>query len=380
VRLPSPIRRLLEPAERFINPLPLLRGGVLPLRKLVVNGLDVLRCLPTANRPARLQLESSAVCNLRCVMCTYETMKRKRGLLSLDNFKYIYDQVVPPYLDLTGFGEPFMNRDIFEMIRYAKARGSIVKINTNGTVLDNEIRKGIISSGLDFLAISIDSPRKQDYEKIRVNADFDEMVRDTKALVRERRRSRRRRPDIISTMVVTTDNFEQVGEMVKFSADEIGIEPVFQIVHSFDRRELERLGLPGLHAEAASAMEDALALARERGLRRTAGNLQANIAVLRRQRDLSQSPCYMPWFTSYITWDGDLLPCCFFYDAQIKFGNVLEEPFMKIWNGPAYRAFREACRHSRPGNLICRNCDIDFAAAAGLRAAARRLLPFMRIA
>ena len=66
----------------------------------------------------------------------------------------------------------------------------------------------------------------------------------------------------------------------------------------------------------------------------------------------------MPWHNCYITWEGDVVPCCYFYDKQICFGNVFKEGFDDIWNNDKYKRFRQAIASSRDFK-ICQTCRND---------------------
>ncbi len=66
----------------------------------------------------------------------------------------------------------------------------------------------------------------------------------------------------------------------------------------------------------------------------------------------------MPWHNCYVTWEGDVVPCCYFYDNQISFGNVLDKPFAEIWNNDKYKKFRGTMAKSRD-QPICQTCRND---------------------
>ena len=69
------------------------------------------------------------------------------------------------------------------------------------------------------------------------------------------------------------------------------------------------------------------------------------------------SPCYLPWYAPLVTWDGFMAPCDFFCDKEYVFGNVFEEPFMKVWNSEAAQEFRKQLVKKRVG--ICKTCGVD---------------------
>jgi len=95
-------------------------------------------------------------------------MKRNRGFISFEKFKRIYDQVGPPYLNLTGYTDSFLNKDIFKMMKYAKRKGSFVKMDTNASIMDEERIQNTVASGIDAISISIDGSNQKIYGKIRV--------------------------------------------------------------------------------------------------------------------------------------------------------------------------------------------------------------------
>jgi radical SAM protein with 4Fe4S-binding SPASM domain len=72
------------------------------------------------------------------------------------------------------------------------------------------------------------------------------------------------------------------------------------------------------------------------------------------------SGCTRPWRSTYVTANGNVLPCCFApftttdYAGAIL-GNVFERPLTEIWSGEAYREFRDAHQSDEPPEP-CRGC------------------------
>jgi hypothetical protein len=72
--------------------------------------------------------------------------------------------------------------------------------------------------------------------------------------------------------------------------------------------------------------------------------------------------CSRPLRLAYITAQGTALPCCIapFTDApytSITLGNYLRDGVDSVWNGVAYRQFREELYSSQPP-ACCRNCGL----------------------
>jgi radical SAM protein with 4Fe4S-binding SPASM domain len=71
---------------------------------------------------------------------------------------------------------------------------------------------------------------------------------------------------------------------------------------------------------------------------------------------LESGPCLLPWFSSYITARGEVLPCCYLTGEQAVMGNIFEQSFSAIWNGEAYRQFRKNLREDRQNLPGCSYC------------------------
>jgi radical SAM protein with 4Fe4S-binding SPASM domain len=59
--------------------------------------------------------------------------------------------------------------------------------------------------------------------------------------------------------------------------------------------------------------------------------------------------------SSVINWDGEVVPCCIDLYSDYPMGNILEEPFSKIWKNWRYAMFR--LRNHAGKVAICKNCN-----------------------
>jgi radical SAM protein with 4Fe4S-binding SPASM domain len=66
--------------------------------------------------------------------------------------------------------------------------------------------------------------------------------------------------------------------------------------------------------------------------------------------------CWKLWHSCVITWDGLVVPCCFDKDATHLLGDMKQQSFKQIWQGPAYKAFRTKLLLGRKEIDICQNC------------------------
>lgn len=139
--------------------------------------------------PTLLELELSNQCNLECIMCegrlSSGIRKNRDKLPPLPN---IYDDSFVeqlsefiPHLEELRFngGEPFAQKIVYDICMLVAKLKPELKINiaTNGTVYNNQVKK-ILDSCNIHLNISIDSLDKKNYESIRINGDFDVLMKN----------------------------------------------------------------------------------------------------------------------------------------------------------------------------------------------------------
>src|SRR3982750_2936536 len=87
----------------------LLRKQAKPIRRLLLaTGRDRSPVLPEI-----VQIESTNICNAKCVFCPRDEMHRRQGVMSLELFKKVVDECAElgiRHLPLQNYGERFFDR------------------------------------------------------------------------------------------------------------------------------------------------------------------------------------------------------------------------------------------------------------------------------
>ena len=80
-------------------------------------------------------------CNLKCMMCDFwKDIQPASGGLTLNELKALFDDLKglgTRMVQLTG-GEPFLRKDLVQILREAKGRGLETAAVTNGTLINDE--------------------------------------------------------------------------------------------------------------------------------------------------------------------------------------------------------------------------------------------------
>ncbi|MEK6833686.1 MAG: radical SAM protein, partial [Nanoarchaeota archaeon] len=125
--------------------------------------------------PWGVDIGTTNLCNAACIMCPHSKLK-KMGTMDMNLYKKIIDNCSKlniRIITLSFFGEPFLDKQLIEKIKYAKEKGMFVAFYSNASLITKELAKDIIDSGLDGITISFDGYSKETYEKIRKKLKFD---------------------------------------------------------------------------------------------------------------------------------------------------------------------------------------------------------------
>ncbi len=319
--------------------------------------------------PVCLYLEVTNRCNLLCTTCprTFEDLEPPADM-SWELFTRIVDQV--PKISrvvLHGVGEPMMVRELPRMIAYLKARGTYVLFNTNGTLLSEKKGRELIDSGLDELRVSLDAAEPEAFKLVRGRDLFGRIVKKVSAFTTLQQKLGATAPRVSLWLTGLKETLDQLPDFVDLAHD-MGVKEVYlqRLVYLPDAQGLARPEsalFERLDREEAAILEAAQARADAHGIVFNAsGATEPGTSLTREQDDKPWSLCRRPWSLMYFTAHGRALPCCIApfsvkgYDS-FTLGDATQATLREIWNGPAYRDFRQGLLGDRPPPT-CANCGL----------------------
>jgi radical SAM protein with 4Fe4S-binding SPASM domain len=292
-------------------------------RVLLANARPVRRLLLATGRdraprlPDIVQIESTNLCNAKCVFCPRDEMHRRQGVMDMALFRKIVDECASlqiTHVRVHNYGEPFLDRQLVEKVRYAKERGiKEVGMISNGSLITEEIARGMIDAGLDAINISVDAAGKEVFERTRVNLEYDTVIGNIRTLARLRGEMGKKRPKLILSFVRQTEGG---------SAEEQAF------IHEWSQ-VADKIHITDLH--------------------NWAGTLNGRSDV--------NFPCYRLWQTFTVLWDGRVSLCCADFDGRHILGDLRTSTIAEIWNSPPYRSVRRQ-QLQDGGPEICRSCDL----------------------
>jgi len=295
--------------------------------------------------PYLLEIEPSNVCNIRCPLCPSPPwlITRRKRFMSYEDFMTIVENVsgVVHNIYITGCGEPLLNRDIWRMVRYAADRGLSTSISTNATLFTDKWIEEVFMSGLDHLIFSFDGVSKKSYEHFRVGADFYVVRRNIERICAKRQELGISKPFLEWQFILN-----------RYNEDEVELAHALSKQWGIDRFHVKSLSLN----EHLYDDEKLRELAREYLPRK--GRMPYKMRYKWKGQVLQPKPrgktCALPMQSPVILVDGSVSICCMDINGQYTIGNVLKQPFVKLWHSPAYRKMRNRA-HMRE-LPICARC------------------------
>lgn len=288
--------------------------------------------------PMTISIEPTTACNLRCPECPsgLRSFTRETGNLKSDFFKKIIDQLYSrlSYLIFYFQGEPYINPEFLDMVKYAHDHNIYTITSTNGHFLNDKNAKKTVESGLDRMIISVDGTTQEVYANYRKEGKLDAVLQGARNMVKWKKELNSATPHLIFQFLVVKPNEHQIDD-IHALAKEIGIDEVkLKSAQIYDYEQGNDL-IPTIEKYSRYKQKDD-------------GTYQVKNQLL--------NHCWKLWHACVITWDGMVVPCCFDKDATHRLGDLKTNSFKEIWHSKAYQNFRQLLLKGRDQIDICKNC------------------------
>jgi radical SAM protein with 4Fe4S-binding SPASM domain len=288
--------------------------------------------------PISISFEPTTSCNLRCPECPsgLRSFTRPTGMLGKALFQNVIDQLAPSLSYLTFYfqGEPYLHPDFLDMVQYASRKGIYTATSTNAHYLTEERARLTVESGLDRLIISIDGTTQDTYQSYRVGGNLDKVLEGARNVLAWKKKLKAKTPHVIFQFLVVKPNEHQIPEVYAL-AKELGVDQVLlKTAQIYDYENGSDL-IP---------THDKYARYYQKG--------DGTYGI----KNSLDNHCWKMWHSCVITWDGKIVPCCFDKDAHHVLGDLNQQSFEEIWQGPAYQDFRATLMRSRSEIEMCKNC------------------------
>lgn len=298
------------------------------------------------SRPNIFFIEPTNVCDLKCEMCpANREMKRPKGYMKIATFKSIVDYIAEAHPDETcfinmwGWGEPFLHDDIFDMIEYASGENIKTRVSTNfNSVTDTQI-DDICSSALDSIIIGLDGIQRSSHQVYRVGSNINQLKCNVEKLTYRKRECKEEKPNIIVTTLVTSFSENEVSEIMEYCKG-IGVDALLLKYPNMWRGKKSDAAVRDIYNKF---IRDVTA-----GSRYTI-NTHGSIRSI-------EGDCPFAEMNGIFLYDGRLTVCCFDYDGENSLEAISDKKSVQdIYNSSIWHTAK--CRMSQKDFNTCATCD-----------------------
>ncbi len=272
--------------------------------------------------PVEYIVETTAKCNIYCPMCPRETHRQPKEDMEDAAFTRLVEGASrsAEHMMLIGLGEPLLDPKIFDRIHFCEQHGVSTLLSTNGTLLDEQASRRLLSTPMAHITLSMDSMDKATYEFYRKGAKF-ERVRDNFLRFCQLKQELGAKVQVVVQMVRMERNQNEVADFIRFWSAVPGVDAVRV---KEDETDLMR-------PDAGHAPED------------------------------WRHPCHYLWRgPMYVKHSGDVYPCCQSYMLDgAPVGNVQRQSIGEIFDSPAMRELRRLHVEGRGAQIeMCAKCRV----------------------
>ncbi len=298
--------------------------------------------------PTHLQIEPTAYCNLKCVICPVtEGLNRPAGHMDFNLYKKVIDEI-GAYVFLILFwdwGEPFLNPSIYEMISYAKQKDIKVVTSTNGHLFTHikHVDK-VIRSGLDTLIVAVDGISQETYVRYRQGGKLESVLEGIKAIVARKHELNSKTPFINLRFIIMKHNEHEIPKLNDF-ANSLKVDALtFRTLNPF-----------GNNNSHPNKIDGNKLLPENPAYKRFIYDPKDHSRI-----QLKYNPCKRLWNNPVIHWDGKVCQCTFDTHGRYVLEDLTKENFKDIWSGISYRELRHQFLKDYKKLKLCSECKYAF--------------------
>ncbi|MCB1058467.1 MAG: SPASM domain-containing protein [Acidobacteria bacterium] len=287
---------------------------------------------PTGPHPlvfSEIRIENTNRCGYKCFFCPRDLHTRDQGFMSLDDLALVLDRVGEHRgrVDLHGFGEPLLDRQLADKVALVRERwpASEPRIySTLGARMKPGELEQLVVNGLRQVEVSFYGFDAETYRQVHAVNGF-EMAKSNLEELCRLQAAYPGRFEVVVRAFPTHPDVEAPGDPAEVAAF---------------RAWLEDLGIETV---------------RERALHNYGNGRTYNPVD-------TAIPCSVTWGYRrrilQVTWDLHVIPCCFDFNAEVRFGNLRNQTLEEILHGEPYERFLDDHVHGRLEKYpVCQGCE-----------------------
>ena len=311
---------------------------------MLLNAVGIfIESAPMKINPSKVRLDASTVCQLKCPACSNAegAIARTLGAKSLkfrDFKKFVDSNTQITAIELSNWGEIFLNHDLLEIMKYAYQKKVVLNAATgvNLNTVKEEVLEGLVKYRFGFISCSIDGASSKTYKIYRKNGDFKAVIANIKKINKFKEKYKSALPQLRWQFIAFGHNEHEIS-MARQMANKLGME--FYVKLAWDGFS------PVRNKDLVRALSRTGVVNRE--------EYQEKYGKVY----LAQSVCSQLWVEPQINCDGRVLGCCVNYWGD--YGDAFQEDLNGILNNERMNYAREMLlgKKDERADIPCTQCS-----------------------
>lgn len=264
-----------------------------------------------------ITIEVTNKCGAKCIMCPREKMVQALEVMPFEIYKKIVDDAFKcgvELIDLCGYGDVFLDRNLFDKIKYTKEinPNSKVYISTTGNAMIEKYHESIIEY-VDILKLSIYGISKKVYEEVMGGIKFEKSYDNINKFLNL---DERKKVFTIGNFIQMNENISETNKWIEYWEPKLSEVYVWKPHNYIDGRNYRKIDKKN-QKTCGRPLEGPL-----------------NIAV-----------------------NGKAHVCCYDYNKEMIVGDIKNQTIEEILTSDEMKKIQEKHKKNDFSNLICANCD-----------------------
>lgn len=283
-----------------------------------MKNLRIMKELPLITEAS---IDLSTICQLRCVECSTSKGITHSGIVGKGQFcindfvRFLNENPQIKRIEMSNWGEIFLNKDINRIIEYAYTRNVTLYCGngTNFNDVSENVLESLVKFRVEYLNISIDGASQETYSIYRRGGDFNRVLHNINRLNYYKKQYNSNYPKLSWQFIIFGHNEHEIPKVKELC------------------KKLNMTFNPKLNYSNFSLVKDKDFVRVESGL-----GVADREEYRARHNSEYKMPCYHCFSSPQINWNGDILGCS--VNKWRILGNVFDTPLLQWQFSETYQA------------------------------------------